>query len=227
MENLNEENSQQGGGQTLAGKILLWVLALLILGSVGVTYWRIMIKKDYVVEAQVDCDPYEKNCFVWECDPNSIVEGEACTGDPENDIWYYAVAKRTAAKVPLCDPATDDTCDPWTCEEGEKDCSETLCDETTKVEQEAECNDPVQYAIDNPEEEEAVECEEGDEECLVAQEETADCEEGDEECLAAQEESEDTACDVEKDPTCEEDAAAADSEEGADEETATPADITN
>lgn len=165
-------------------KVLLWVLALLIVGSVAVTYWRIMIKKDYVIENQVDCDPYEKACFVWKCDPNSTVEGEACVNDPEKDIWYYAVAKRNAANVPLCDPDKDETCDPWTCQEGEKDCSETLCDDTNKEEQGVECNDSAQYTLDNPVEEEAVECEEGDEECLASQAEETTCEEGDAECEA-------------------------------------------
>lgn len=179
-------------------KILLWIFALLIVGSVGVTYWRIMIKRDYVIEAQIDCDPYEKNCFVWECDPESSVEGEACTGDPESDIWYFQVAKRNASMIPLCDPENDETCDPWTCTEGEKDCEEVFCDETNMEDQYATaCIDPVQYSIDNPEEEEVVECDEGDEECLASQEsEETVCEEGDEECLAIQE-SEETECDSE------------------------------
>ena len=152
------------------------------------TYWRIVIKKNYIVESQIDCDPYTEACFIWECDPNSTVEGEACTGDPENDIWYYKLTQRKASKVPLCDPNVDELCDPWTCEPGEKDCSETLCNEETKIEQEAECNNPEEYTLNNPEEEEeeAVECEEGDEECLSAEEETA-CEEGDTECLSAEE----------------------------------------
>lgn len=173
-------------------KVLLWVFALLIVASVGVTYWRIMIKKDYVIEAQVDCDPYVDECFVWECDPESTVEGEACTGDPESDIWYFNVARRNASKIPLCDPGTDESCDPWTCEENEKDCETVFCEESIMEEQYATaCVDPVQFAIDNPIEEEEVECEEGDEECLAIEE--AICEEGDEECLALQE-SEEVAC---------------------------------
>lgn len=178
-------------------KILLWVFALLIVASVGVTYWRIMIKKDYVIESQVDCDPYVNECFVWECDPESDVEGEACTGDPESDIWYFNVARRNASMIPLCDSETDENCDPWTCEENEKDCETVFCEESIMEEQYATaCVDPVQFAIDNPiEDEEAVECDpsaaeagEGDEECLATQEgEEVVCDEGDEECLSAEE----------------------------------------
>lgn len=173
-------------------KILLWVLGLLIVASVGVTYWRIMIKKDYVVEAQTDCDPTVEKCFLWECDPESSVEGEACTGDPENDSWYFQVAQRNASKIPLCDPDTDENCDPWTCEEGEKDCSVIFCDETNMADQyAASCNDPVQYVIDNPEEEEAIECEEGDEECLASQEEDVVCDPETEDCTATADENAD------------------------------------
>jgi len=172
-------------------KILLSVFAFIILVSVGVTYFRIMVKRDYVVEAQTDCDPYEKNCFVWACDPASTVEGEACTGDVESDTWYFQVARRNASRIPLCDPETDENCDPWTCEENEKDCEAVFCDETNMEGQYAvACVDPAQFAIDNPIEEEAIECEEGDEECLALQEsEDVACEEGDDECLAKEAET--------------------------------------
>lgn len=170
-------------------KIFFLVFALLIIGSVAFTYWRIMIKKDYIVESQIDCDPYAETCFIWECDPASVVEGEACTGDPEADVWYYKIAERNAGNVPLCDPNIDESCEPWTCEPEEKDCGEILCNEENKIEQEAECSDPEEYALNNPVEEKAVECENppageagGDEECLSAQEEVS-CEEGDEECV--------------------------------------------
>lgn len=169
-------------------KIFFLVFFLLIVGAVGATYYRIMIKRDYVVSNQTDCDPYSEKCFIWECDPASTVDGEACTGDAEKDTWYYQVAQRNAANIPSCDP-NDENCDPWTCGENEKDCSTTFCDETTKVEQGVECSDPVKYTEENPIEEEEVVCDEGDEECLAAQEETVECAEGDEECLAAQEET--------------------------------------
>ena len=145
---------------------------VLIAASVGVTYWRIMIKRDYVISSQIDCDPTTEKCFVWECDPTSTVEGEACTNDPEKDIWYYKLAERNASKIPLCDPAKDETCLPFVCEEGEADCSETLCDEETKIDQGVECSDPVQYNMDNPSEEEST----GDEEATCDSEDPTTCE---------------------------------------------------
>jgi hypothetical protein len=167
-------------------KILIAVFIVIILVSVALTYWRTMVKKDYVIENQIDCDPYTEACFIWKCDPASIVEGEKCTGDPEADIWYYKIARRIAANIPLCDPNTDETCDPWTCADGEKDCSETLCDEMTGAKQGVECNNPEQYTLENPIEEE--ECDpETDEECVI-QDETP-CAEGDAACAAENEDS--------------------------------------
>jgi len=170
-------------------KILIWIVIILILGSVGATYWRIFVKKDYLISNEVDCDPYSEKCFIWECDPTSTVEGEACTGDPESDVWYYKIAERKAANIPLCDPATDETCLPFVCEENEIGCSETLCEEGNA--DEIACVDPVQFTVDNPVEEESA-CEEGDEECLAAEEAAAEeeCAEDDAECLAAEEGSE-------------------------------------
>jgi hypothetical protein len=164
-------------------KILIAVFIALIVVSVGITYWRIMIKKDYIIEGQTDCDPYAEKCFVWECDPNSSVEGEKCTGDPETDAWYFQVARRSAANIPLCDPDTDENCDPWTCAEGEKDCSVEFCtEENREAQYAAECNDPVKYAEENPAEEE--ECDpETDETCESAEE----CDsEVDEACVPAE-----------------------------------------
>ena len=62
-------------------KIFFIVVFLLLFGSVGATYLRIVVFKNYIVEAQADCDPETEKCFVWECDPASAVEGEACSGD--------------------------------------------------------------------------------------------------------------------------------------------------
>lgn len=222
-------------------KILFVIIGLLIVGSVAVTFWRYMVKRDYIVQAQTDCDPETETCFVWECDPESTVEGEACIGDEESDIWYYKIVHRNAKNIPLCDP-NDEECTALVCDPGEKDCSEELCSESNVPEGET-CNDPVQYLIDNPPEEECAEddeeclaaeeeCAEDDQECLDAQEETV-CEEGDEECLAAEaadeecapddqecldaQESEDTeeACTAD-DPTCDQTQDATTSPDGSD-----------
>lgn len=161
-------------------RIFFIFLAVLILGSVAFTYYRIMIKKDYLISAETGCDPYSEKCFIYVCDPKT----EECSGDPEEDIFYYKIIKRKAYNIPLCDPEADENCEALICPEGEEDCSYELCEDGNS--DGIECVDPVQYAIDNPEEEEEVECEEGDEMCLS---EEIDCEEGDEECVNEEDES--------------------------------------
>lgn len=164
-------------------KILFLIIGLLIVASVAVTYWRIMIKKDYIIEGQTDCDPYTEKCFVWECDPESTVKGEACTGDPETDIWYFQVARRIAANIPLCDPDTDENCDPWTCAENEPECGVEFCtEENMEAQYASSCNDPVVYTEENPVEEEACDPE-TDEDCEPA----AECDPAtDETCVPAE-----------------------------------------
>ncbi len=130
-------------------KIIIIIFGLLIVGAVALTYWRIMIKKDYIIEAQTDCDPYTQSCFIWKCDPNSNVEGEGCTGDAENDIWYYNIVKRNASRIPLCD-LKDENCQALVCGENEPECEQIFCNDENKKEQGVECNDPVKYTEENP-----------------------------------------------------------------------------
>lgn len=147
--------------KNLTGKILLIVFGLLIVGSVAVTYYRIMIKRDYIIFAEADCDPTTEKCFVYVCDS----EMEECIGDPEQDTSYYKIIKKKAANIPLCDPNQEE-CEALVCGENEKDCEEILCEDEN--EDEIECNDPEQYNLDHPdtETEEETACEEGDEVCL-------------------------------------------------------------
>jgi hypothetical protein len=176
-----DKKSPPQADQSRAEKILIIIFFLLIIGSVAFTYYRIMLKKDYLISSQIDCDPYVEKCFIWNCDPESDVEGEACTGDPEMDAWYYKIAKRNASRIPLCDPEADENCEPFLCDPGEPECGETFCDEKTVAEGET-CNDPEEYALNNPEEE--LECDpEVDEDCPV-------------------EETDATACDPEVDGEC-------------------------
>ncbi len=211
MDKIIDKKSPPKADPPLAGRIFFLVFLLLIIGSVAVTYYRIMIKKDYVVETQNDCDPYTEACFVWECNPESDVEGEACTGDPENDIWYYKINKRNASRIPLCDPNADENCQPWTCEPGEAKCEEILCDEKTAAEQEVSCNDPVKYTKENPIKEEAAECED-----LPADEAG-----GDEACAAEEEVGADEAGDA-ADPEAEEREKSADANQAADNSSLLP-----
>lgn len=137
-------------------KVFLLVFFLLIIISVGVTYWRIVIKRDYIIEAQVDCDPMNEKCFIYECDP--LIE--ECTGNPKDDTSYYKLIKRNASNIPLCDPASED-CQALVCPEGEKDCEIMFCSEQTKNPEDV-CSDPEIYNLENPIVDESVTIEEAD-----------------------------------------------------------------
>lgn len=164
MEN-NQAQIVPTAEETKSGKIFSLVFIILLFGSVFATYYRIVVQKNYIIEMQTDCDPAEKACFVWECDPLSEIEGEKCTGNAEDDIFYYSLKRRKASNVPLCNPNLDETCDPILCDPKlEKDCAEIFCDEKTKIAQEVECSDPVEYLRNNPpEEEDEEDGEEGEE----------------------------------------------------------------
>lgn len=181
MEIKTKEEHNSGIKLDRKSKILFIILAFLIAGSVVASYYRYMIKRDYIVQAQIECDPETEKCFVWECDPTSLEE-EKCTGNPDNDTWYYKIFRRNAQSIPDCDPA-DENCPAYVCGEGEADCSEELCTPENVPEEET-CNDPEQYLLENP----PKECEEGDEECLSEAEE--ECAPDDEECLAEEAEAE-------------------------------------
>jgi hypothetical protein len=187
-QNQTTENKTEEIKLDRKSKILFAVLAVLIAGSVAATFWRYIVKRDYVIESQADCDPEAENCFVWKCDPVSPEEGEECTGLPDKDIWYYKILRRNAKNIPLCDP-NDENCEALSCPETESDCEEIFCS-PENVKPDEECITPEQYLLENPPEEEEEECAPDDEECAAAATETEEeCAPDDAECAAGQEES--------------------------------------
>jgi len=124
-------------------KILFLVFFIVLAGSVLVTYYRYIVIKDYIIEAQINCDPMAEACFVSVCDPEN---GEECTGNPEEDISYYKILHRNAKYIPLCDPQAAD-CPVASCQSAEEDCLVTLCDASME---DAVCSDPDIYLREHP-----------------------------------------------------------------------------
>jgi hypothetical protein len=120
----------------IKSKILLGILGVIIVLSVSTSYYRFLVLHDYIIETEIDCDPAYESCFTWECDS----EEEECTGNSDEDTWYYKIAYRNAKNIPTCD-MNDEACDQFTCPEGgEAECREVLCSEVTLNE----------YGIDKP-----------------------------------------------------------------------------
>jgi hypothetical protein len=149
-------------------RILTWTFFLVIITVVIITFFKYFVLKDYIIQAEADCDPMTEKCFIYKCVPG---EDEDCTDDPEDPeamLSYYKIVDKKAYLIPLCDP-NDENCDALNCQgQDEENCRETLCSDETK-EDGIECVDPAAYSASHPEEEDEVgseeECAPDDESC--------------------------------------------------------------
>ena len=101
-------------------KILFWVFGILLAVSVCATFYRYVIKKDYIIMAHVKCDPQVESCFYTPC------EGADCPAQ----IDYYKIINKKAFNIALCDPNVEG-CNPLVCKDGEKDCTIISCSTST------------------------------------------------------------------------------------------------
>lgn len=160
--------------------ILFWVA---VVGSILFGVYRFFIARNFVVVYQIDCDPMEEKCFVWQCDESL---GE-CTGDQEEDIWYYSKVKKMARDTAKCDPRQNECPDESICDQPvTQKCWIEKCDESLLAEGE-ECIDPETYLMQHPEALEEEASEEG-----VEEGEEDGAEEGEAEVIEGVEESADT-----------------------------------
>ncbi|MBA4318329.1 MAG: hypothetical protein C0412_08005 [Flavobacterium sp.] len=120
-------------------KIFFIVFFAIVFLTIGISFYKFYILKDYYITAEADCDPEKEKCFIYECDPAVDTE---CPENADERLSYYKLIEKKAYSIPLCD-ASDPNCLPLSCQAGE-DCQEIFCDETAKIE-EIECNDPEEY----------------------------------------------------------------------------------
>ena len=99
-------------------KILIWVFVVALIISVGATYYRYVVKRDYIIFAHVECDPKTESCFYATC------EGTDCP----TEIEYYKKINKKAFNIELCDSESPD-CKPLVCQPNEADCEITACTE--------------------------------------------------------------------------------------------------
>lgn len=76
---------------------------LLILGlAAWLTYDRIFVEKDYLIEYSVACDPYVSSCFALTCEE----------GDENCEVTYYATAIKRAKDLSIaCGQTLLDECE--------------------------------------------------------------------------------------------------------------------
>ncbi len=113
-------------------KILFSALVVFVILSVSATFYKTVILQDFIVYTEVDCDPTIESCFMWTCDPETDEE-EACTGNLEEDTWYFKIAYRNAKNVEHCD-LNNESCLPFQCSKEEPECREVLCSEESLFE---------------------------------------------------------------------------------------------
>lgn len=100
---------------TRGSKIFFLVLALLIIGSIGFTFWRIFIAKDYQIIAEVSCDTMTESCFFYE---------------DEDGAYTYKIISKKAANIYACEQTENkiDCNEELSCLENEEDCEYMVCD---------------------------------------------------------------------------------------------------
>lgn len=130
MENVDKKSQ-------LANRIFYIILALLILGSIGATFYKIVIKKDYQIVAETSCDieTEAEKCFSY-------------TDEESGEVSYYKLVSKNAADIVACE-ATEERLgcnEELSCVEGEELCSYTYCDPENLEEGEA-CYSPEEAVI--------------------------------------------------------------------------------
>ncbi len=120
MENIKQKSN-------IGNNIFNIILLLLILGSVGVIFYKIVVIKNYQIVAEVSCDPTVEKCFVYECDP---ADDETCPENITDRTSYYKKISKKANTIYLCEKTEEKLgCgEELSCTEGETDCSYVLCD---------------------------------------------------------------------------------------------------
>lgn len=110
-------------------KILMWIFVGALIISVGVTYYRYVVKRDYIIFAHAPCDQTIESCFYTPCE-----EGD--TECVPADVEYYKKINKKAFNIELCDSENPE-CQPLVCQPNEKDCEITSCSEDNIEEGEA------------------------------------------------------------------------------------------
>jgi len=108
-------------------KIFILVLILLIVGSVLVTYFKMVVYKNYQITAEVSCEPGVGECFTRETD--------------EGDIEYYKVISKKASTIDICQNTEEKIgCgEELQCVENEEECFYEYCSDDTMLVEDGAC----------------------------------------------------------------------------------------
>lgn len=91
---------------------IVLTFVVLVAASIGAAFWNFYVAENYMVYAEVHCDPVEESCFV---------------GDGENTPETYKEIGKPAYAIAVCDPWSDQ-CPELACAPGEPECEVVLCE---------------------------------------------------------------------------------------------------
>jgi len=97
--------------------VVIVVLSILIVSALS--FYRYLIKKDYMLFIKEPCDPKIETCFIHECDIGDV----RCNSAKEGKIFYKIIHKN-ALNMPAC---PDGLCPQVDCKSDEKDCEIIFC----------------------------------------------------------------------------------------------------
>ena len=87
----------------VGNRVFYTILILLILGSVGVTFYKIVIQKDYQIVAEVSCDPAVEKCLHYD---GVTCDGSDSTCVPE-EAYDYKMISKNAATIYACEQTAE------------------------------------------------------------------------------------------------------------------------
>lgn len=103
------------------GKIYIGLFFIVITCFFSISFYKIIIKKDYLVFAEIPCDISTQSCFIRDCNQDY----ERCTHD---DKLIYTIIQKKAYRIPKCDPYLGECDHILKCKKGEPDCKIITCD---------------------------------------------------------------------------------------------------
>ncbi len=118
-------------------KIVFFLFILSVLVLVFSLYNKHFLDKEYLIFAEIPCDPSSESCFVSMCNPDE----EECSGVLEEDTTYFKKLEKHAWQIPSCDP-NEESCLVAQCDAKDAGCGITLCSSD-----EDECSSPEDFLV--------------------------------------------------------------------------------
>lgn len=112
-------------------KILIILFLTIVFATLLFSYKKYFLEKEYLISAEIPCDPSQDICYVGYCDS----ETEEC----EEEVFYYNRIEGVAGILPVCDPNYEDCPLLWCGEKGNNTCVVIPCDSET------DCSSPEDF----------------------------------------------------------------------------------